>query len=662
MSHLDRERFGQYYLEKRLAMGGMAEIFRAQRVGAAGFVKDVVIKRIHPEFSEDTEFVRMFINEAKLVAMLRHPNIVQVLDFDQFDGIYYLAMELIEGINLKQLRLAAQKKQRPLPVQLALYIAIQALKGLSHAHNFSHHGQPLNIVHRDISPHNILVSFDGEVKVTDFGIARVQQQASMTAHGVLKGKASYMAPEQTHSSRVDHRADIFAMGVVAYELLCGDRLFAASNDVQLFEQVRNQPISPPHTRNPDISPEASEIIMWALHRDPRARIPDAQTFERRLQDCLSLRNPQEQLSLYVRALVQESPSSLHSAKPKKQPIPQKSRQTNRLDAVDSQQNAAEIDPPMHKALSVSDSHPAEAEAEAETASVDTEENFASSWDSFPMIELQDLSSPESASPPKKLSCPNDWMIKTSLAPLMQINQALPSNQTSHRQEPDNGDGDSNECADPLILSTVQVNPTEILGNLWSKPTPNPIQPPPHPCETIDDRFAYMQTIDSPHNLSPQNKLPPASPSALRPKAEDTIGDPQPIKLPPASPSALSPKAEDTIGDPQLINVISPDLSQEDEKLVLETVQIDPKYYLRDVDLPKTSDMSSSADALISPITPPNQLHTADTHKSVSSSSPDDIASPTSATRQFPWKSLYVVVLAIGLICFFLYLLISYITN
>ena len=300
--------FGKYRLVRRLAMGGMAEIFQAQLVGAAGFVRDVVIKRMHPDMSDDDEFVQMFIDEARLAAKLHHPNIVQVLDFDCIDDTYYIAMELVDGLNLKQLRLQAQEAGEMLPVGLAVWIVVNALKGLAYAHKLEHKGDTLHIVHRDISPQNILVSQQGQVKIADFGIARVMQYASMTAKGVLKGKLSYMAPEQTHSSQVDLRADLFSMGVVLWELLCGERLFKANHYVQLMEKVRTHPIPPPDTRNPNVEKELSELVMWALERDPEDRIPDASTLGRELQKWAMHPHLMEDLGRFVRKFSQEQES------------------------------------------------------------------------------------------------------------------------------------------------------------------------------------------------------------------------------------------------------------------------------------------------------------------------------------------------------------------
>lgn len=302
----DASLFGKYHLLRRLAMGGMAEIFRAQRVGPAGFSRDLVIKRIHPEFSEDTEFVRMFTNEATFAAKLRHPNIVQVLDFDQVGGVYYIAMELVDGADLKRVQSLGEKAGKKLPFQLAIFVIIQVLKGLAHAHNYTQGQESLNIVHRDVSPHNILLSEEGEVKLTDFGIARVMQHASATASGVLKGKTSYMAPEQTYTPHVDWRADLFAVGVILWELLCHRRLFAANNDLEAVKKVRQAVIPPPHSIDGTIPEQLSALVMEALEREPKDRVPDAKTFAKKLQRFLWLPSAGEELGRYMQLVMSDS--------------------------------------------------------------------------------------------------------------------------------------------------------------------------------------------------------------------------------------------------------------------------------------------------------------------------------------------------------------------
>lgn len=219
------ERFGKYELLQRIGMGGMAEVWVARTYGAQGFVKELVIKRILEQFNEDPDFVSMFINEARLASRLQHTNIVQIFDFDQVDGVYYIAMELVDGPDLRRVQATARRRELRMPQTLAVHVGVEGLKGLHYAHTRVERGRPLGIVHRDISPHNLLLSYAGEVKITDFGIAKVAALASATRTGMVKGKLTYMSPEQVRGDSIDARADIYALGIVLWELLTGRRLY-----------------------------------------------------------------------------------------------------------------------------------------------------------------------------------------------------------------------------------------------------------------------------------------------------------------------------------------------------------------------------------------------------------------------------------------------------
>lgn len=219
------ERFGKYELLQRIGMGGMAEVWVARTYGAQGFVKELVIKRILEQFNEDPDFVSMFINEARLASRLQHTNIVQIFDFDQVDGVYYIAMELVDGPDLRRVQATARRRELRVPQTLAVHVGVEGLKGLHYAHTRVERGRPLGIVHRDISPHNLLLSYAGEVKITDFGIAKVAALASATRTGMVKGKLTYMSPEQVRGDVIDARADIYALGIVLWELLTGRRLY-----------------------------------------------------------------------------------------------------------------------------------------------------------------------------------------------------------------------------------------------------------------------------------------------------------------------------------------------------------------------------------------------------------------------------------------------------
>ena len=276
MQEFQRTEFGNYTLYDRIGAGGMAEIFLATQHAIEGFEKRLVIKRILPTLSDDQQFVRMFIEEAKLCVSLRHPNIVQVYDLGEIDQQYFIAMEYVDGRDLLKTLAACGRKKIGFPTDIALYIVMEVLKGLEYAHKLiKPDGQPLGIIHRDVSPSNVLLSFAGEVKIGDFGIAKATTREK-TATGILKGKFGYMAPEQVTGAPIDHKADIFAVGIVLYELLTGHRLFAGKNDLAVLERVRDAVVDPPpRFYRQDLDPELEAIVLKALARDSRHRFESA---------------------------------------------------------------------------------------------------------------------------------------------------------------------------------------------------------------------------------------------------------------------------------------------------------------------------------------------------------------------------------------------------
>ncbi|MBW2735617.1 MAG: serine/threonine protein kinase [Deltaproteobacteria bacterium] len=286
MKTFQPEDFGRYRLERRIAIGGMAEIFAAKVFGAMGFQKSVVLKRILPQFAEDSEFLRMFITEAKLVCHLEHPNIVQVYELGEVDGQYYMAMEHVHGIDARQLwRTLAKRKQR-LPGALALFIVAEFVKGLDYAHRaVGADSELLGVVHRDVSPSNILLSFRGDVKIGDFGIALVQQE-STTQAGVLKGKYGYMSPEQVAGLNVDHRSDIFAAGIVLAELILGRRLFLGRSDFETLDKVMNVRLDVLEKHESALPLELVAIIHRALQRNPVDRYQSAREMQDEIADFL----------------------------------------------------------------------------------------------------------------------------------------------------------------------------------------------------------------------------------------------------------------------------------------------------------------------------------------------------------------------------------------
>lgn len=251
----------------------MAEVWKARVAGPRGFARTVVVKRVLPHLVEDLEFVRMFLAEAKLSARLVHANIVSVFDLGDSDGQYYLAMEYVRGKDLIAL-LRASAGQGPLPVGFAAFVVREVCRALDYAHNLTgDDGQPLRLIHRDVSPSNVMIGFDGGVKLLDFGVAKALAEASdhRTATGTLKGKFAYMAPEQVETGQADHRADLFAAAVILHELLCNRRLFRGANDLETIQRVRATQVPRPSTINPAVPPGLDEICAKALARDPQDR-------------------------------------------------------------------------------------------------------------------------------------------------------------------------------------------------------------------------------------------------------------------------------------------------------------------------------------------------------------------------------------------------------
>src|SRR5690606_108467 len=271
LGQMGEEATARYRLGERIGGGGMAEVFEGTLVGAEGFARPVAVKRMLPQLSSDPTFGQMFINEARIASLLHHANIAGVLDFDRDEqGRYFLVMELIQGVDLRQLMDTGR-----LPVPVSVHIAAEMLRGLSYAHELEQDGRRLGIVHRDISPHNVMVSWDGAVKLVDFGIAKALAATGISRTGTIKGKLAYMSPEQAGALELDGRSDLFAVGVVLHELLTGDRLFRGSTEPEVLARVLTQPIPRPSELAPDVDPQLDAVVLRMLERDRDQRYADA---------------------------------------------------------------------------------------------------------------------------------------------------------------------------------------------------------------------------------------------------------------------------------------------------------------------------------------------------------------------------------------------------
>jgi serine/threonine protein kinase len=260
----------------RLAVGGMAEIFLARQLGLEGFEKLVVLKRIRPELSEKKSFVTMFLNEARLSAQLSHPNIAQIYDLGKFNDSYFIAMEYVFGRDMRRVIPKAESKGIAFPTVYAAKIASQVCEGLYYAHQKSDvYGNPLGIVHRDVTPENLVVSFDGTVKILDFGIAKAATTVEQAKAGEIKGKLSYMSPEQCMGKPLDHRSDIFSLGVVFYEWVTGFKLFTGESDVAVLKAITDGRVYSPSYFRPECPELLEKILMKALEKDPDRRYQSA---------------------------------------------------------------------------------------------------------------------------------------------------------------------------------------------------------------------------------------------------------------------------------------------------------------------------------------------------------------------------------------------------
>lgn len=283
--------FGRYQLFDRIGAGGMAEIYLARAMTELSGAKLVVVKQILPELADNQQFADMLVSEAKLASKLNHPNVVQVFDLGRHDDTLFIAMEYVEGFDLNELLRRCAQSKVPLPIEFSLLIIAEVLRGLSHAHRVvDDQGRPSELVHRDVSPSNVLISFEGEVKVCDFGIARANDMADMTSDDIIRGKAGYMSPEQAKGQPLDARADVFAVGILLWELLAGRKLYKPpknTDDLSLIDQARRAEIPVLPTRGLPEEPVLFHIVEKALARELHMRFDSADTMLRQLEQYLA---------------------------------------------------------------------------------------------------------------------------------------------------------------------------------------------------------------------------------------------------------------------------------------------------------------------------------------------------------------------------------------
>jgi tRNA A-37 threonylcarbamoyl transferase component Bud32 len=296
-------RIGPYLLTRKIAQGGMAELYLADYLREDGFRKTVAVKKVLPHLADNRDFIDMFIREARLAALLQHPNVVQIADFGKIQNAYFIAMEYVNGKNLAEIMGFLKKG---LPVDMAVFLILKISNGLQYSHSRKDDktGMPLNIVHRDISPQNILISLNGEVKLSDFGISKATSEPSLTQAGVIKGKLSYLSPEQAMGLAVNHQIDIYALGLVFYEILSGKRLYRFANDIEAIRTIPKMTIPPIITKRPDIPQGLNNIVMKCLEKSTTQRYQTAQEMQDelvKLKNHLGITYDASDLALFMRS-------------------------------------------------------------------------------------------------------------------------------------------------------------------------------------------------------------------------------------------------------------------------------------------------------------------------------------------------------------------------
>jgi len=278
------EEFGPYIVYERLGVGGMATVHRAKKRGIAGFERGVALKRMLPHLAEDAEFINSFVREAKLASLLVHPNIAQIHDFGRVGAIYYIAMEHVDGFDVRKMLRYSNRHKEPIPLSVVMSILCELCDALEYAHTFvDEYGQPQGIVHRDVSPSNMIIAQSGHLKVIDFGIAKANVRQLHTDSGRVKGKLGYMSPEAVTGRAFLPASDVFSAGVVAHELLTAHPLFSAKTDYDTLIRIHEAEIPSPSQRNPNVPAALDEVVLAALSRDPKRRLQSAGAFREALE-------------------------------------------------------------------------------------------------------------------------------------------------------------------------------------------------------------------------------------------------------------------------------------------------------------------------------------------------------------------------------------------
>src|SRR5215471_287161 len=302
-------KLGRYELVQPLGVGGMAQVFKARAVGPGGFQRDVVVKRILPEHGRDSEFIRMFVDEAKLLGMLHHPNVVQVYEFGEDDGVLFLALEYVEGPSLSRVLRTLRGANKRMPPAMVAFVAREICRALACVHELcDEQGRPLGAIHRDVTPSNVILTPAGEVKLLDFGVATFKNALQATKSGTVKGKPAYLAPEQLEGKALDGRVDLFALGIVMHEMLTLQHLFAGDSDLGTVKQIMERPIPHPSANRDDVPTALDATVMRALERDRARRFATAAEMASALDDfVVASKLHVDEVIRFVRAIAQAAP-------------------------------------------------------------------------------------------------------------------------------------------------------------------------------------------------------------------------------------------------------------------------------------------------------------------------------------------------------------------
>ncbi len=332
--------FGKYLLQERVATGGMAEVFKAKKSGEHGFEKTLIIKTLFPHLQTEKELVTSFVEEAKLAAGLQHPNVVQIYDFGKVEETYFIAMEYLAGINLR--RILDATDTLPLSLENALFITQQICAGLNYAHNKTDaDGNPIQLIHRDVSPPNILITNEGQLKVIDFGIAKAASQNTSTQLGIIKGKVAYMSPEQAQGKEIDHRSDVFSIGILLYEMVCGQKVYEGET-AEILAKAREGSFKPADRVKPDLPDPVLDILNRALQKNINSRYQSSAEMMSDVEECiliLALRPANHRLAEYIAQVrqLQENETAVEPELPEKksvEPDPQdEAEDVNEYDAT-----------------------------------------------------------------------------------------------------------------------------------------------------------------------------------------------------------------------------------------------------------------------------------------------------------------------------------------